>query len=259
MTSADRLPARNRGAFYCPRCGVFAKQSWHILQREYSDDYGNEYTNEAEDSKKITYSKLPETLLAKTNHIPVVTSPPATADESSVWVMSECASCDEFSTWRGDRLMYPTGLSAAAPPAEDMPPTAKSLYREAAEVVGISPRAGTALARATLENLLRHLDPAPARNLAARIERIQSAVSTPLAQMLTIIRHTGNMALHAGDAEDDLMVLVLDPEQEPIVGLFFEAINDLVDELITRPARAQALFEKLPEDVRAKVANPKTP
>lgn len=255
MANSERTPARDRGAFYCPRCGVFAKQTWYPLQRRYFDEAeGMEYYEEALDAQTVAFATMPATLLVKENLPTAPSRPPV---ERTDWAMAECGSCEEFSTWRGTRLMYPAGLNSAPPPSEDMPKTAKLLYVEAAEVVGISPRAGTALARATLEVLLKELDPTPARNLAARIERIEAAVSSSLAQMLTIIRHSGNMALHVREQDDDLMVLVLDPEQEEIVSWFFVAINDLVDELITRPARVAELFEKVPKEVRDRGQQPK--
>ena len=150
-------------------------------------------------------------------------------------------------------MMYPV-RSTAPQPHEDMSPSVQELYRESGEVFGISRRAGAALARATLERLLKELDPDAGKlDLAGRIERITPTVSGSLGQMLTVIRHAGNKSLHVEDQPDDVIVLILDPEEDGVVEIIFQSINDLVEELVTRPARAQALFEKVPQGVRDNV------
>ncbi|WP_166871520.1 DUF4145 domain-containing protein [Salinibacterium sp. ZJ450] len=135
-----------------------------------------------------------------------------------------------------------------------MPAAARELYTEAADVLAISKRAATARASATLERLLRELDPDAGKvSLADRIDPVLGRVSTPLDEMLAVIRHVGNKSLHVEDEPDDVTMLVLDPNEEEIVELIFESINDLVDELITRPARSRAICERVPERVRAMV------
>ena len=71
--------------------------------------------------------------------------------------------------------------------------------------------------------------------------------------MLTIVRHVGNQALHVKDVPDEVTVLAMSDEQTEISALLFEAVNTLVDELITKPAVADSLYEKLPEKVREAV------
>ena len=150
-------------------------------------------------------------------------------------------------------MIYPPAGTAPVPHA-DMPPEAKELYEEAREVVGISRRAGAALARAALERLLKTLDPEAGKVvLAARIERMVPQVPEPLGQMLTVIRVAGNAALHVDDEPDDVMVLVLDPGEEEVVELIFEAINELVDEKVTRPKKVADLYSRVPESIRERV------
>jgi hypothetical protein len=122
-----------------------------------------------------------------------------------------------------------------------MPAQVRSLYQEAAAVAAVSRRAGAALARATIELLLKKIDPAAPNNarLDGRIQRIQRSVSTPLTQLLDVVRFTGNKMLHIEDQPAELVVLALDDEEGPqLVEHLLEATNDLVDELITRPRRA---------------------
>ena len=251
MGNESRMPARDKDAFACPRCGVWAHQEWLVLQRPLEDERGNEYSERAADGVKMLAE--PFTINDTWGNPSVVRF-----EEVGVWAMSKCGRCKEYSTWRDDRLIFPN-VSIAPEAHEDMPTDAKALYQEAGEVIGISRRAGAALARATLERLLRTLDPDAGKvDLASRIDRILPKVSSSLGEMLTVIRHTGNKALHVEDEPDDVTVLVLDPEEEEIAELVFATINNLVDELITRPARARALFEKVPARVRDRVGKSAT-
>ena len=175
------------------------------------------------------------------------TTPDIARDE---WAVSECGRCKNFAIWRGLQLVFPATSATAAFPHEMMPPEARELYVEASQVVGISRRAGTALARAALERMLKSVDPAASRDLAGRIDRVIPKVSESLGQMLTIIRHVGNKSLHVEDVPDEVMTLVLDPEDLEIVELIFLSINDLAEELIARPARTREIFDKLPAAVR---------
>ncbi|WP_185203039.1 DUF4145 domain-containing protein [Glaciihabitans sp. INWT7] len=133
-----------------------------------------------------------------------------------------------------------------------MPDQARELYEEARQVAGVSRRAGAALARATLERFLRDFDTAaPAgATLADRIDRVVPQVSAGLGELLTLIRHVGNKSLHVEDAPDEAVVLVLDEENTEMIDALFVAINDLVEELITKPARTSRLAALIPQSVR---------
>jgi hypothetical protein len=215
--NTSRVPALRKDGFDCPRCGAYASQSWASLNRVNSTFY---------DSRRGI----------------------------GQWTSAQCGRCYDYSVWRDERMVYPTsGLAPVAHP--QMPPEARVLYEEAREVVGISRRAGTALARAALERLLRTLDPIAGKqpNLATRIERILPSVPGPLAQMLTVIRVAGNSTLHVADEPDEILVLVLDPGETEVVELIFETINDLVEELIAKPAKVTNLYSKIPASMRERV------
>ena len=77
-------------------------------------------------------------------------------------------------------------------------------------------------------------------------------VSDSLAQMLTVIRYAGNKSLHGDYGEpSEVMVLLLNPEELEIVDVIFDSINELAQELVTKPQKTRSLFEKLPDDIRA--------
>lgn len=236
----DRTPALNRNGFDCPRCGVWAHQVW-VNPTEFLNSNGG------------------GTVSRPVNVIPH-TANQATSAPQSIWAPSEylriarCARCRGASVWVSDRMVFPS--ASPAPVAHpDMPDDARALYEEAASVFGVSRRAGAALARAALERLLRTADPVPGRvTLADRIDHVSNRVSTALDEMLAVVRHAGNQSLHVGDDADELLVLVLDPTDDEIAELIFIAINDVTDELVSKPKRMQGAFNHLPEEARARLA-----
>jgi hypothetical protein len=155
------------------------------------------------------------------------------------WAASTCLGCSQSTLWRGDLIVYPR-VSPAPAPNPDMPAAPRELYLEAASVMAVSRRAGAAMARATLERLLIELDPS-AKKDARLDDRIIDAMQK------------GNEALHVDDTPDAAVVLVLDAENTEIVDVIFAAINDLVDELVTKPAARARLLDAVPQSVRAAV------
>lgn len=153
--------------------------------------------------------------------------------------------------WRGEQIVYPP--SSPAPLAHaDMPESVEVLYNEARAVASASRRAGAALARAALELLLKELDPeAPAKaRLDDRIARVSVKVTSPTAKLLTVCRHVGNKSLHGDDTPDDAVLLLLTDDDSKLMDVIFESINLVVDELITRPAQVDKIYDTVPAGVR---------
>lgn len=243
-----RRPNRNLRAFTCPTCAAFSAQTWHALGYQESDPSSNQepWFRELEEAADLDDQDAPWN-----QPNPFVEQPdPWVVD--GIWAAARCAVCNALTIWRHATIVYP-GVKGAPAAHPDMPLTAAQLYEEARSVVAMSRRAGAAMARATLERLLRDLDPEATSNLPLdrRIERILSQVSSGLGKVLDVIRHAGNKSVHvAENFEDGVLVLILDEEDEAIVEVLFSAINQLVDELVTRPRQYDELFEKLPEGVR---------
>lgn len=238
MPPADMRHPRLHGAsFACPRCAAFAGQEWEdLVIREISHTF-----RPADDARADLQSTL-------------VAGLPQAKGPDTRWRMSTCAACERASIWRGEDLIYPRAYPGAVP-SEDMPADVRELYEEASAVATVSRRAGAALARATLERLLKNLDPeAPRRTrLDGYIERVSVRVSTHTAQMLTLIRHTGNKALHVEPDPDESIVLLLSDADAGILDAIFATINAVIDELITRPKVAEAYYATVPEGVRSAV------
>lgn len=230
--AADRYPQLNQPRFVCPNCGAFAQQDWVGLG--YADQHSMWCPLKAVQHEELYKSR---------------------------WRAAECGSCCQWSIWFDEQMVYPHH-HLGAPPHQDMPADVRALYQEAAAVAAVSRRAGAALARATIELLLRVIDPdAPDdARLNKRIERIQGRVSTSLAQLLDVLRFTGNKMLHVEDQPAELVVMALDDEEGPqLVEYLLEATNDLVDELITRPRRANELWDRLPQGVKTSITSARSP
>lgn len=216
----DPRPRLNADAFVCPQCNVFAHQYW-------------------------------SNLTAQSFSIETEQRPDGTA--RALWKAALCKRCGKPSIWRDGQMLYPLQRLGDAP-HELMPEPVRELYEEAAAVAMVSRRAGAALARATVERLLKHLDPdAKQANLETRIERISQRVSTPLGQQLDIVRIAGNGAVHPKDEPDEIVVIALSDEDGPaLLELLLDTANQLVDELIARPARTQNLWDRLPQWLKDK-------
>lgn len=149
-----------------------------------------------------------------------------------------------------DPKQEPGGPASA--PSEDMPKVAADLFREAVAVLPFSRRAAAALCRASMEQLVKALDvECPERaKLDDRLVRLQDRVSSSTIQLLNVVRHVGNTALHGVRDDDGTATIYMDEDDETIAEAFFLAINTLVDELVTRPRLSDALYNNLPEGVR---------
>lgn len=214
-------------SFVCPHCGTLAQHEWTFL----SGDVG----------------------LAATS--PTVENPRGVHPQQ--WEASKCtvSTCTRYSFWFAGEMRYPAGNTSELPHANAaMPEPVRLLYDEAVSVYGVSRRAGAALARATLEALLRHVDPDAGRvNLDVRMARMEHRLSPSLWETLDFVRHVGNKALHVAGAADEAVVLVLDDEDEEIGPAMFQIVNDVVDETIVREQTRARLAALIPEDVRKNV------
>jgi len=169
--------------------------------------------------------------------------------QQSEWKASLCLSCNASTVWRNDDVVYP--MSSSLPPAHpDMPASAAELYKEARDVFPLSRRASAALARAALERLLREeAGASPKDRLDDLIAHLRNRIGDPLWQLLTTIRYVGNTTLH-GDDGQELVALFLEGSDADVAEPMLGAMNALVEELITQPAKAASLYAMIPEGVR---------
>ena len=139
-------------------------------------------------------------------------------------------------------MVYPQAV-VRIPPAEGLNEEEVKLYKEAAAVAPMSPRAGCALVRVLLEMYLkRHLAAAghtvDGKPLVKLIEVAvkQLDLSPNLRTGLTAIRKRGNAAVH------DPYRLTDDTRSDELKYLF-AAVDDLVDDLHIKPQRWAGMAE----------------
>ncbi|MFE5837264.1 DUF4145 domain-containing protein [Arthrobacter sp. NPDC056493] len=225
MAKRFALPEHHVPRFNCPKCGAFAAQEWRRLSYPAGqDEMGHQYYEPVRDNI------------------------------GGDWEASLCAGCDDHSLWLDGELTYPAdrpGLEVPEP-VEGMPQDVEKLYLEASAVLPHSSRAAAALCRASLERLSKTLTPEmnPTASLDERLIVLSEKTTAALAKGVQIIRHAGNTALHGARDDDASVVIYMDGSESDLIDLFFVTINELVDELITRPARIQSVYELLPEQKR---------
>lgn len=179
-----------------------------------------------------------------------------TMERIPTWDASRCFACNHYCLWIEGALSFPEEDAVRAlklhAPNEDMPQDARELFMEAVAVLPHSKRAAAALCRAALERLVKHVDneaPKKAR-LDERLVRLEGQVSSPTIDLMNVLRHVGNTALHGEQDGDGSAIIYIDEDDETIAETFFLVINTIVDELITKPRRSAELYNTLPESVR---------
>jgi len=220
--------------FVCAHCGADSQQVWADLTIKARVNNGQTYVTFSDAARwRIEGSSI---WLSGNDY------------SQPEWRATVCAVCGEGSVWRDAHRVYPVA-STIAPVHPDAPESVAALYEEARSVLPISRRASAALVRATLERLLREIDPNHAsKRLDDLIAQLRGQIREPLWKFLTAIRIVGNDTLHAEEGE--LAVLYLGSEPEEIIEPLFEAVNTLIEELITQPAKAEALYALIPETKR---------
>jgi hypothetical protein len=221
--------------FSCLRCGTFSYHEWVNLEVSARTEYFSQVMySDAADRFYIDSDGL----RAEDRDVMI-----------GVWSSSTCAACLASTVWRDDEVVYPR--SSPIPPAHaDMPTDAATLYEEARQVFPHSRRASAALARATLELLLREHTQDQDTRLDGLIANLHGQVQESLWKFLTAIRVVGNDVLHGG-VDEGLVVVYLDGESDEVAEPLFAAINSLVEQLITQPRKADELYMRLPEGKRA--------
>lgn len=155
--------------------------------------------------------------------------------------MAECFSCKNYSLWYEQTLVYPSS-STAPRPNPDLPQHVKDDYEEARDIVQRSPRGAAALLLLAIEKLCAELG-GGGKDLNACIgSLVARGLDTQVQQMLDSVRVIGNEGVHPGtiDLRDD---------QETAHALFW-LVNEIADELITKPRRIKEVYAKLPVEKR---------
>lgn len=164
--------------------------------------------------------------------------------ESKTFSVSICFSCEQVALWNRARLIYPITSLSAPRPNPDLPEEIQADYNEARSIASLSPRGAAALLRLAIQKLCIHLGE-PGKNLNEDIAKlVKKGLHEDVQQMLDAVRVIGNNAVHPGeiDIHSDLA----------LVQSLFSIVNEIADEMITRPKRRREIYNLIPEEERKK-------
>lgn len=154
---------------------------------------------------------------------------------------TKCAHCHRLTAWRDDMLIYPRA-SVAPMPSDDMPEEVAVDFREARDVLDVSPRASAALLRLALQKLCRHLGER-GKDINHDIgQLVKKGLSPQVQQAMDAVRIVGNNAVHPGELD-------MQDNQDTAVQLF-SLVNMVIYEMITRPREIARLYGNLPQSAR---------
>ncbi|GAA1018510.1 hypothetical protein Aple_081310 [Acrocarpospora pleiomorpha] len=172
------------------------------------------------------------------------------------WIVHRCQACRQAILWRFEKaatwgtegtwtLIFP--FRSVGPLANpDMPTKALEVYLEAQRVAPVSRRSAAALLRLALQIVVDDLVPGneAINNKIGRL--VEQGLLPQIQQSMDVLRVVGNNAVHPGQ---------IDLEEDPdLVEALFMLVNLVVDQVISRPKQAQALFDALPEQNRRQIA-----
>ncbi|KAB2493908.1 hypothetical protein COK18_29420 [Bacillus cereus] len=214
-------PTLHTEIFDCPHCEVRAKHEWLTVYKEGV-------------SVDIAAYKSHEELMEQFQSNPSIQLP------NLYWEfnISVCTVCTEYMIWKKDEIIYPTSHNVEEA-RSDMPESVKSLYNEARGIVRLSPKSACALLRLSLEKLLVHLGCPESKRVVDNIKLLkeQGKVDEYVYDALESVRLVGNNAVHPGKINID--------DNPDYAHILFSLLNYIVDELISRPARAKEFRESI--------------
>lgn len=249
-----KLPSVTETSFSCPHCGAYTSQSWSKYYGQFlgrDDPLPPQYELSKWESM-LKAAKDPdakdklESLVAFVKRIntgkPFIEKK-GTQDYPTFALVnvntSKCYVCSDMAIWVHNRMIYPPSRLGEGP-NPDLPDEIKVDFEEARAILGQSPRGGAALLRLCVQKLCGHLGE-KGKNID---EDIASLVSKGLApqiqQALDAVRVIGNEAVHPGkmDLKDDRATA------EELLTI----VNFIADEMITKPAKLKAIYDRLPPD-----------
>jgi hypothetical protein len=153
------------------------------------------------------------------------------------WAASVCQHCRQMTVWFEQQIVIPR-VPCVSPPEDDMPDDIKAEYKEAGDIVALSPRGASALLRLALQKLMIHLGE-KGENLNVDIASlVKKGLRPDIQKALDVVRVVGNNAVHPGqfDIKDD---------KETATALF-NVLNIVVDQMITHPRQIEMMYNKLP-------------
>jgi hypothetical protein len=209
---AERVePKFGAERFACPHCGAYAHQTWYRLGMldmdrgkkpmlmGYDDDLPNcakEIADEQERKRALAFVTR-----IKANIVTYIYIDYAYVNWEFVnFHVGACYSCDAFTVWVEDKIVYPVSNSVVEP-HEMMPTAVKRDFEEAGSIVNLSPRGAAALARLCIQKLMQELGE-NGKDINADIAAlVKKGLEVEVQQALDVVRVIGNHAKR--DAKDE--------------------------------------------------------
>ena len=227
-------PELGKEAFHCPRCNVYAHQTWHS----------------AYISGVISVISVISGEITTLKPAPALLEEVSLSDSDAAYTFVEtlkltlCSHCGELSFWIREKLVDPPKITAPLA-HQDMPTSVSEYYNEAREISASSPRAAAALLRIAVKKLCESLGENES-NLNRAIGNLnRKGLPRDVIMSLDTVRIVGN----EGGAHEGQIDLTGEDNRE-IVDRLFRLINFIVEKTITEPRVIENTFGSLPENKR---------
>lgn len=145
--------------------------------------------------------------------------------------------------WR--RRLFPTSTRTLPP---EVPEPYRSDFTEAASILDISPQASAALARRTLQQVLKDELRATGRDLEKQIDSVLGGLPSQVADGLHALRNLGNFGAHPIKSTATGEVVKVEPGEAEWT---LDIVEALFDHVFVGPARLEARRQELNEKLRA--------
>lgn len=257
-------PATDKTAFTCPHCGAYTTQVWydvranekerdapHPVFSSPDEDWDGHVRNLVRNHAQIEQAQAEEIVANWKRHAAGAVEVQSAGD--SRWTapvvnchLSKCWHCDKIAVWVHRRLVDPA-VKQGALPNEDMPAEIARDFEEARSILNLSPRGAAALLRLCVEKLCAHLG-AAGKSIDDKIAHLVSkGLDERVKDALDVVRVIGNNAVHDGklDVRDN------DPD---LASRLLDLVNEIVEEMISKPNRLTALKGKIPQGAKDAIA-----
>jgi len=152
---------------------------------------------------------------------------------------------DQWQMQKERRRIWPRG---SRPAPEGVPAGMAQDFREAASVLEISPQAAAALARRTLQQVLKDHLGATGGNLEKQIDSVASNLPSQVAESLHALRHLGNFAAHPTKDQSTGEIVQVEPGEAEWT---LDTLEALFDHVFVAPARQAERLKQLNEKLAA--------
>lgn len=257
MPQTSYPPELGESEFNCAHCGVFSAQTWYVVagrQGFWQQDQGGPQPHSSPrpggGTHHFAIQAFSATQRGKTVSMAVGGkghSLPKGDDDLLLhdFYVSVCFHCSRPSVWNLDKMVAPS-VGGIDLPNADLAEDIRVDYLEAASVVQQSPRAASALLRLCVQKLIKQLG-LPGKNINEDIATLVSRGLDPsIQQALDTVRVVGNNAVHP--LEMDIR------DNREIANALFALVNFIADQMITFPAKREAMFAALPQAALAGIA-----